>query len=71
MGKTTGFLEFSRELPEKRLPQDVLTLSEVERLHALPDVCDPFGVRDCAMLELFYSTGNPAHRALPRVGHPT
>ncbi len=47
------------ELPrmEKRLPQDVLTLSEVERLLTVPDVGDPLGVRDRAMLELFYSTG--------------
>ncbi len=47
------------ELPriEKRLPQDVLTLAEVERLLAVPDVGDPLGVRDRAMLELFYSTG--------------
>lgn len=47
------------ELPraEKRLPQEVLTLSEVERLLAVPDVNDPLGIRDRAMLELFYSTG--------------
>jgi integrase/recombinase XerD len=47
------------ELPrmEKRLPQEVLTLTEVERLLAIPDVADPLGVRDRAMLELFYSTG--------------
>ena len=47
------------ELPrmEKRLPQDVLTLAEVERLLAVPDANDPLGVRDRAMLELFYSTG--------------
>jgi integrase/recombinase XerD len=47
------------ELPrmEKRLPQEVLTLTEVEKLLAIPDVSDPLGVRDRAMLELFYSTG--------------
>ena len=47
------------ELPrmEKRLPQDVLTPSEVGRLLAVPDTSDPLGVRDRAMLELFYSTG--------------
>lgn len=47
------------ELPraEKRLPQEVLTLSEVERLLNVPEVNDPLGVRDRAMLELFYSTG--------------
>ena len=47
------------EMPrlEKRLPQEVLTLTEVEKLLAVPDVSDPLGVRDRAMLELFYSTG--------------
>lgn len=43
--------------PEKRLPQEVLTLTEVEKLLSIPDVNDPLGVRDRAMLELFYSTG--------------
>ncbi len=43
--------------PEKHLPQEVLTLSEVEKLLAIPDVNDPLGVRDRAILELFYSTG--------------
>ena len=43
--------------PEKRLPQEVLTLSEVQRLLAVPNTDDPLGVRDRAMLELFYSTG--------------
>jgi integrase/recombinase XerD len=42
---------------EKRLPQEVLTLSEVERLFAVPNTQDPLGVRDRAMLEVFYSTG--------------
>ena len=47
------------ELPrmEKRLPQAVLTLPEVERLFAVPDVSDPLGIRDRTMLEMFYSTG--------------
>ena len=47
------------ELPrmEKRLPQAVLTLPEVERLLAVPDVSDPLGIRDRTMLEMFYSTG--------------
>ena len=43
--------------PEKRLPQEVLTLTEIEKLFAIPNVNDPLGVRDRAMLELFYSTG--------------
>ena len=47
------------EMPrsEKRLPQEVLTLAEVERLLNVPEVNDPLGVRDRAMLEVFYSTG--------------
>jgi len=43
--------------PEKRLPQEVLSLAAVEKLMAIPDVSDPLGVRDRTMLELFYSTG--------------
>jgi integrase/recombinase XerD len=43
--------------PEKRLPQESLTMTEVEKLLAVPDVADPLGIRDRAMLELFYSTG--------------
>jgi len=42
---------------EKRLPRHVLTASEAERVLALPDVGDPLGLRDRAMLEALYSTG--------------
>ena len=49
--------ELEMPRPEKRLPQDVLSLGEVQRLMAVPDVADPLGIRDRAMLELFYSTG--------------
>ncbi len=49
--------ELEMPRPEKRLPQEVLSLSEVERLLAVPNVADPLGIRDRAMLELFYSTG--------------
>jgi integrase/recombinase XerD len=47
------------ELPrlEHRLPQHVLTTSEVEQVIAQPDVSEPMGVRDRAILETFYSTG--------------
>jgi integrase/recombinase XerD len=47
------------ELPrmEKRLPTQALTLAQVDRLLAVPDVADPLGVRDRAMLQVFYSTG--------------
>lgn len=40
-----------------RLPRNVLTRSEVKRLLDTPDTSTPVGVRDKAMLELFYSTG--------------
>jgi integrase/recombinase XerD len=47
------------ELPrmEKRLPTQALTLAQVDRLLAVPDVADPLGLRDRAMLEMFYATG--------------
>jgi len=47
------------ELPraEKRLPTAGLTLAEVARLLAVPDVSDPLGIRDRAIIELFYATG--------------
>jgi integrase/recombinase XerD len=43
--------------PEKRLPQEVLTQAQVEKLLSIPDTNDLLGVRDRALLELFYSTG--------------
>jgi integrase/recombinase XerD len=42
---------------EKRLPRHVLTASEAERVLGLPDIAEPLGQRDRAMLETFYSTG--------------
>jgi len=42
---------------EKRLPKHILTTGEVERVLALPDASDPLGLRDRAILEVFYSTG--------------
>ena len=47
------------ELPklEKRLPKDVLTAEEAERVLSQPDVETPPGIRDRAILEVFYSTG--------------
>ena len=41
----------------KRLPQHVLTPAEAELILALPDLEDPLGLRDRAMLEVLYSTG--------------
>ncbi|MEO0415930.1 MAG: site-specific tyrosine recombinase XerC [Verrucomicrobiota bacterium] len=43
--------------PEKRLPKPCPTKQEVERILSVPDISDPLGVRDRAMLELLYSTG--------------
>jgi integrase/recombinase XerD len=47
------------ELPrtEKRLPKYALSIAEVEKILSLPNVKDPVGLRDRAILELLYSTG--------------
>jgi integrase/recombinase XerD len=47
------------ELPrvERRLPRAVLSEREVETLMMLPDITEPLGVRDRAMMEVLYSTG--------------
>jgi integrase/recombinase XerD len=47
------------ELPrgEKRLPKAVLTAGETERILSVPDIKTTTGLRDRAMLEVFYSTG--------------
>lgn len=47
------------ELPrqEKRLPEQALSLHQVRRVLNIPDILDPLGVRDRAILELFYSSG--------------
>jgi len=41
----------------RRLPKAVLTAAEMEQLLNAPDVSTPLGVRDRAVLEVFYSTG--------------
>jgi integrase/recombinase XerD len=43
--------------PEKRLPDEALSRSEIETVLSAPDIADPLGIRDRAILELFYSTG--------------
>jgi integrase/recombinase XerD len=47
------------ELPrlEHRLPQHVLTVSEVETVLSTADVATPLGIRDRAIMEVLYSTG--------------
>jgi len=42
---------------EHRLPKYVLTAEEAEQIIQQPDVTDPEGLRDRAILETFYSTG--------------
>lgn len=47
------------ELPrqEKRLPAEALGHREMSGILAVPDIADPLGLRDRAMLETLYSTG--------------
>jgi integrase/recombinase XerD len=47
------------ELPRigRQLPRHVLTLAEVEAVLSVPDLEDPMGVRDRAILEVLFSTG--------------
>ena len=46
------------ELPkrERRLPAATLTAEETEAVLAVPDLTDPIGLRDRAILEVFYAT---------------
>lgn len=41
----------------KRLPQQVLSPEETQKILKQPDITTHFGIRDRALLELFYSTG--------------
>src|SRR5271165_4704795 len=47
------------ELPRlgMRLPKAVLTAAEADQVIALPNIHDPLGLRDRAILETLYSTG--------------
>ncbi len=47
------------EMPrlERRLPKAILSEREVEMVIAQPDLSDPIGLRDRAMMEVLYSTG--------------
>lgn len=42
--------------PEQRLPGAVMTVEEAERVLAVPDLTEPFGLRDRAIMEVFYAT---------------
>jgi integrase/recombinase XerD len=63
------------ELPkaERRLPRPALTAAEAELVLAQPDLDDLPGVRDRAILEVFYSTGirrsELAHLAVTDIDH--
>ena len=59
MGMVTQDPTFDLELPRrpKSLPKDILTKKEVGKLLAFPNLNDPLGIRDRAILEVFYSTG--------------
>ncbi|UML80607.1 hypothetical protein [Leptospira kirschneri] len=41
----------------RRLPRNVLGVEEVERILSVPDLGTPLGIRNRAILELFYSQG--------------
>ncbi|MDA3875389.1 MAG: site-specific tyrosine recombinase XerC [Kiritimatiellae bacterium] len=43
--------------PEHRLPVEALSRSQIEAVLSVPEISDALGLRDRAMLELFYSTG--------------
>jgi integrase/recombinase XerD len=47
------------ELPraEKRLPKQALSLTEIKTILNIPNIHDPLGIRDRAILELLYSSG--------------
>jgi integrase/recombinase XerD len=63
------------ELPkaEHRLPRPALTAAEAELVLARPGLDDPAGIRDRAILEVFYSTGirraELAHLAVTDIDH--
>jgi len=49
--------ELEMPRPEKRLPAEPLSLQQMRALLNIPDIADPLGVRDRAMLETLYSAG--------------
>lgn len=51
----TGDLELPKR--PKNLPRNILTKKEMGKLLAVPDLSTPLGLRDRAILEVFYSTG--------------
>ncbi|WP_372788615.1 tyrosine-type recombinase/integrase [Leptospira kirschneri] len=51
------FLEIKLPRKGRRLPRNILSVEEVERILSVPDLGTPLGIRNRAILELFYSTG--------------
>jgi integrase/recombinase XerD len=43
--------------PDRKLPEATLSASEMAKILAVPDVATPLGLRDRAILEVFYSCG--------------
>jgi len=43
--------------PDRKLPEATLSASEMGKILAVPDVATPLGLRDRAILEVFYSCG--------------
>ena len=43
--------------PPRRIPRSSLTAAEAEQILAMPDLATPLGLRDRAILEVFYATG--------------
>jgi integrase/recombinase XerD len=43
--------------PDRRLPEGTLSVAEMATLLSRPDVSSPLGLRDRAVLEVFYSCG--------------
>ena len=43
--------------PEVSLPKNIMSLKELDQVLKQPDISERFGLRDRAILELFYSTG--------------
>jgi len=52
-----SFMELVSGPKLHRKAPNVLNISEIEKLMGSPDVATPLGVRDAAILELFYSSG--------------
>lgn len=49
--------EITRPRQERNLPRAILSPKEMAKLLSMPDVKTPLGIRDRAILELFYATG--------------